>query len=226
MKTEDLIERLGNHLVPVRPLAPPWTRAAAWFACGGAYLGAVVLLTWVRGRSLETSGASSGAYLVQQAALVVTAVSAAGAAFASVIPAGSRRPFGAALAASAVVIATLAWGCVADIRVQGTLGAGRETDWPCVVSIALGGATFWGLAVAMLRRGAPLTPRLSSVLAGVAALSIANLEACLSRPHAFNVTILLWHGVTTALILAAMAPVGDRVLAWKTRNSAHSPRTP
>lgn len=217
MKTEDLIRQLGNRLVPVRPLAPPWTRAAAWLACGGPYVGAVVLLTWARGRSLGTSGASSGANLAQQAALVVTAVSAAAAAFASVIPAGSRRPFGAALTSSAVVIAALAWGCVADVQLQGTLGIGRETDWPCVLSIALGGIIFWASAAAMLRRGAPLTPRSSSLLAGVAALSVANLEACLSRPHAFNVTILLWHGVTTALILAATVPLGDRVLAWKTK---------
>jgi len=217
MTTEDLIERLGHYLVPVRPLAPPWTRAAAWLAYAGAYVGAVVLLTWLRGRSLGTSGASSGAYLAQQAALVVTAVSAAAAAFASVIPAGSRRPFNAALTSSAVVIAALAWGCVADVHVQGTLGIGRETDWPCVVSIALGGIIFWAAAAAMLRRGAPLTPRSSSLLAGVAAFSVANLEACLSRSHAFNVTILLWHGVTTALILAATVPLGDRVLAWKTK---------
>ena len=46
-----------------------------------------------------------------------------------------------------------------------------------------------------LRRGAPLTPLISSLLAGVAAFSVANLEACVSRSHAFAITVFLWHGV-------------------------------
>jgi hypothetical protein len=48
------------------------------------------------------------------------------------------------------------------------------------------------------------------------ALSVANLEACLSRAHGFTVTVLLWHGMTTALVVAALAHVGRGLMAWRT----------
>jgi hypothetical protein len=56
---------------------------------------------------------------------------------------------------------------------------------------------------------------MSSLLAGVAAFSVANLEACLSRSHAFTITILLWHGMTTALFVAVLAQVGGGLLTWR-----------
>ena len=209
MNTEDLIQRLGDRLEPVRPLAPPWRRAAAWLACAAAYLCGVVLLAWARGRSL------AGADLVQQGALIATAISASVAAFASVVPASDKRVLGIPLVPAMVVMATLVWGCIVDVRMHGTFGVGREVDWPCVVSISVGGAVLWALGVAMLRRGAPLTPRVSSLLAGVAALAVANLEACLSRPHVFTITVLLWHGMTTALLVTVLAHVGRGLLTWK-----------
>ena len=213
MKTEDLIQCLGNDLAPLRPLAAPWKRAAVWLAWAGAYLGAVVLSAWMRQGSLGTRGA--GPFVLQQLSLIATAVTASVAAFVSVIPAADRRVLRTPLVPGVVVVATLLWGCMADVRTRGTLGFGRETDWPCVVSITLGGVMLWAVGVAMLRRGAPLAPRASSMLAGVAALSVANIEACLSRPHEFGITVLLWHGMTTALMLAALVCVGRGLFAWK-----------
>ncbi|HQZ40762.1 MAG TPA: NrsF family protein [Vicinamibacterales bacterium] len=211
MNTEDLIERLGDSLGPVRPLAPPWRRAAVWLACAVAYLCGVVLLAWARGRSLEGTGTG----VAQQVALVATAVTASVAAFVSVVPAADRRVIGVSIIPGMLVMGALVWGCIVDVRTVGTLGIGRETDWPCVLSITLGGALLWSLGVAMLRRGAPLTPRVSSLLVGVAAFSVANLEACLSRSHTFTITVLLWHGMTTALFVAAFAQVGRGLLTWK-----------
>jgi len=211
MNTEDLIHRLGDGLTPVRPLASPWRRAALWLACAVAYLFAVVATAWARGRPLDGVGAD----VVQQTALMATAATAAVAAFVSVVPAGDRRVLGVLPIPGLLVMAALVWGCVADAR-HGTLGLGRETDWPCVISISIGGALLWALAIVMLRRGAPLTPRLSSMLAGVAALSVANLEACLSRSHTFAVTVLLWHGIATAVLVTLLAQAGRNVLTWKT----------
>jgi hypothetical protein len=212
MNTEDLIQRLGDSLRPVRPLPPPWRRAVTWLGCAVAYLCGVVLFAWTRGRSLDGAGDD----VVQQGVLVATAVSASVAAFTSVVPAYDRRALGVPLIPGMLLVAALVWGFIGDVRLHGTLGIGRETDWPCVASIALGGALLWVVGVAMLRRGAPLTPRLSSVLVGVAAFSVANIEACLSRSHTFTMTVLLWHGMTTALFVAALAHVGRGLLTWET----------
>src|SRR4029078_927520 len=132
-------------------------------------------------------------------------VAAASAAFRSVIP---GRPTSGArtvvLVSATVMVGALCGGAVQDIRTEGTLGLGRETDWPCVVSISLGAPALWALAVAMLRRGAPLTPISTSVMVAVRALSVANLEACISRPHAFTGTVIVWHGLTVIVLLGVL----------------------
>ena len=211
MNTEDLIRRLGDDLGPVRRLASPWKRAVAWLVCAAAYVSAVGVIAWARGRSLPGAGAD----VVQQGALIATAVSSSVAAFASVVPASDRRVLRIPLVAGILVMAALVWDCYADVRMLGTLGVGRETDWPCVISISVGGTLLWALGVAMLHQGAPMTPRVSSLLAGVAAFSVANIEACLSRSHAFAITMVLWHGMTTALLVATFAQLGRLLLTWK-----------
>lgn len=180
-------------------------------ACATAYLCGVVLLEWVRGGSLAGAGAAD----THQVGLVATAVSASVAAFVSVVPAADRRVIGIPLVPGLLVMGALVWGCIVDVRTGGTLGIGRETDWPCVLSITLGGALLWSLGISMLRRGAALTPRVSSLLAGVAAFAVANLRACLSRSHTFTITVLLRHGMTTALFVVAFAQVGRGLLTWK-----------
>ena len=62
--------------------------------------------------------------------------------------------------------------------------------------------------------GAPLTPGLTAFLAALAALSFANIEACLTRPHAFALTVLLWHGGTVVIAAALFASIGLRCLRW------------
>ncbi len=213
MKTEELIQHLGGELRPVRPLPAPWRRAAVWLAGGGGYLLTFVVVAWMRRGTLGLA-AHDSAFVVQQLALVATAIGASAAAFASVIPAADRRALMAPVVAGIVVMAAVFWSCLNDVQ-RGTLGWGRETDWPCVVSIVVGSLVLWWGAMLMLRRGAPLAPRISSLLAGVAALSVANLEACLSRPHRFGITVLVWHGLTTALMLVALAQTGRGFLRWK-----------
>ena len=213
MNTNDLIQRLGNDLAPVQPLAAPWKRAGVWLACASAYLGAVVLVAWMRGR-LVGSFADS-AFVAQQLAVLALAVTAAIGAYVSIVPGANRRVLGAPMVPGALLATTLVWGCVTDAYARGTLGLGRETDWPCVVSLTLGGVALWALAMMMLRRGAPLAPRITSLLAGIAALSVANIEACVSRPHAFSITVLVWHGLTMALLIAVMMRAGSGLLPWK-----------
>jgi hypothetical protein len=213
MKTEDLIERLGTELHPVRPLAPPWRRAGTWAAIAAAYVSLVVLASWIR-RGTLLGISDEPVYLVQQLALIGTAFLGVVAAFASVVPGYSRRVQLAALVPAAIVMMTLAWGMVRDLDIHGAIGLGRETDWPCVMSIVVGGAILWSVAAVMLRRGAPLSPAATSLLAGLAAVSLANVEACVTRQHVFSVTVLVWHGLTSALVITVAVVSGRHLLTW------------
>ena len=211
MKTEDLIHQLGEELSPVRRLLAPWRRAAVWLACGVVYVAAVVTFAWARRGALGAE--SDTPYVLQQAALALTGILAALAAFASVIPGTTSRARAALAAPIGLMMAALLWGTMRDLQQFGTIGIGRETDWPCVVSVLFGGLALWAVASAMLRRGAVLEPRLTAALAGVAAVSLANIEACFSRVHVFTVTVIVWHGATVAFFLVGVVALASRVLS-------------
>ena len=151
---------------------------------------------------------------MQQGAALVTGIMAARAAFASVIPGQDDRVWILPAIGAAAWSVSLLWAGVRDLQATGTLGLTSQTDWPCVVSMVVGGLVLGAPLVWMLRRGAPLTPGLTAFLAALAALSVANIEACLTRPHAFALTVLLWHGGTIAAVAALCAWSGRRWLRW------------
>ena len=210
MTTDDLIQQLGRDLRPVRRLLPSWQRAAVWLACGVVYVVAVAIVGWFRRGGLGVE--STAPYVLQQGALAFTACLAALTAFASVVPGMRSRAIAALSIPLAAIMLALLWGAWRDLEQLGTFGLGRETDWPCVLSITLGGTALWGVASAMLRRGAVLEPRTTSLLAAVAALSLANIEACVSQVHAFTATVIVWHGATAASLMLAVIMVGPWVL--------------
>jgi hypothetical protein len=212
MKTEELIARLVGDMSPVRPVPAPWSRAARWLACGLAYLAVAVSVAVARNaRFVATADALN---VVEQVALLATALTAAVAAFASVVPGFSRRFGFFTIVPAFVWLSTLAGGCLMDLHSRGTLGLAGQRDWPCVISMGIGGALLWGILAAMLSRGAPMTPGLTGLLAGIAALSIANIEACLTRAHAFSAVVLVWHGLTSATLMALCAGVGRHLWRW------------
>src|SRR5262245_51571909 len=212
MKTDDLIDELGCDVTVVRPLPAPGIRTALWTVWAVAYLVVVAVMMFA---SMSSSGVTpTPLYLVQQGAALVTGIMAARAALVSVIPGANNRVWAMPAMGATVWGLSLLWGGVHDLRVSGTLGVTSQSDWPCVVSMTVGGLVVGAPLVWMLRRGAPLTPHLTAFLAALAALSVANIEACLTRPHAFALTVLLWHGGTVAAIAALSALTGTRWLRW------------
>jgi hypothetical protein len=66
----------------------------------------------------------------------------------------------------------------------------------------------------MLRQGAPLTPRLSALLGGLASAGLGNLGVCVTHHAHGSVLVLLWHlGIVVALTMI-VGSVGQRVLSW------------
>lgn len=212
MKTDELIDRLGRDVTVTRPLPAPGIRTAVWMVWAVIYLvvGAVMMFALMSSAGVMPTPL----YLVQQGAALATGIMAARAAFASVIPGSNTRVWVLPAIGAAMWGVLLLWAGVRDLQASGTLGVTSESDWPCVVSMTLGGLVVGAPLVWMLRRGAPLTPGLTAFLAGLAALSVANIEACLTRPHAFALTVLLWHGGTVAAVAALCALMGDRWFRW------------
>jgi hypothetical protein len=212
MRTDELIDRLGRNATVARPLPAPGIRTALWMVWAVIYLVVVAVMMFVVLSPARVT--PTPLYLVQQSAALVTGIMAARAAFASVIPGSNDRVWAMPAMGAGVWGLSLLWAGVYDLQASGTLGVTSQSDWPCVASMAVGGLVVGAPLVWMLRRGAPLTPGLTAFLAALAALSVANIEACLTRPHAFAVTILLWHGGTVAAVAALCALTGRRWLRW------------
>ena len=212
MKTDELIDRLGRDVPVASPLPAPGTRTAVWMVWAVTYLvvGAAMMFAVMS----PVAVTPTPLYFLQQSAALVTGILAARAALASVIPGSNDRVWVLPAIGVAVWVAALLWAGVRDLQAFGTLGVTSQSDWPCVASMTAGGLVVGAPLVWMLRRGAPLTPNLTVGLAALAALSFANVEACLTRPHAFALTVLLWHGGTVAAIAALCALMGHRWLRW------------
>jgi len=223
MKTDDLIDRLGRDVTVVRPLPTPGVRTAVWMVWAVIYLVVVAVMMFVRMSSARVT--LTPLYLVQQSAALVTGIMAARAALASVIPGVSNRVWVLPAVGTAIWAMSLLWAGVLDLQASGTLGVTSQTDWPCVASMTMGGLLVGCPLVWMLRRGAPLTPHLTAFLAALAALSVANIEACLTRPHAFAIIVFLWHGGTVAAVAALCALAGRRWLRWPDVASRREPVT-
>jgi hypothetical protein len=212
MKTDELIDQLGRNVTVARPLPAPAIRTALWtvWAVGYLVVAAVMMLAVMSSAGVMPTPL----YLVQQSAAILTGIMAARAALLSVIPGANDRVWVLPAIGGATWAAALLWAGVLDLQASGTLGVTSQSDWPCVASMTVGGLIVGSPLVWMLRRGAPLTPGLTAFLAGLAALSVANIEACLTRPHAFALTVLLWHGGTVAAVAAVAALTGRRWLRW------------
>jgi hypothetical protein len=212
MKTDELIDQLGRDVTVARPLPAPGIRTAVWTVWAVGYL---VVVAVMMSAVISSAGVTPGPlYLVQQGAALVTGIMAALAALRSVIPGSNKRVWVLPAIGAAVWGGALLWAGVGDLQASGTLGVTSQSDWPCVVSMTLGGLVVGSPLVWMLRRGAPLTPGITAFLAALAALSFANIEACLTRPHAFALTVLLWHGGTVAAFAALCALTSRRWLRW------------
>ena len=212
MKTDELIDRLGRDVTVTRPLQTPGMRTAVWMVWALSYLILVAVMMFA---VMSSAGVTpTPLYLVQQSAALVTGIMAARAALASVIPGANDRVWVVPAIGVATWAAALLWAGVLDLQASGTLGVTSQSDWPCVASMTVGGLLVGAPLAWMLRRGAPLTPNLTVGLAALAALSVANIEACLTRPHAFALTVLLWHGGTVAAIGTLCALMGHRWLRW------------
>jgi hypothetical protein len=210
MKTDELIADLTTGLEPVRRLASPAASTAVWGAAAAACLGAATAMTLL---GVVPGGFSAAPdFLLEQTMALLTGGLAAFSAFASVIPGLRRRTTWLTALAASAWIGTLGWGSVRDFRLHGSFGLSSQTDWPCVVAMILGGGLMLAVIVPMLRGGLPMTPRVTALLGGAAALSVANVVACLAQPHLFTSVVLLWHGVTIALLLTGLVAASDSIV--------------
>jgi hypothetical protein len=216
--TRELARRLAAGNVPVRPLHRPWRRTATWVVASIPCMALVMLVVkWQGGMFWPVS---SGRFGVEEASAIATALTAAGAAFASVVPGYDRRWLLLPALPLMVWLASIGVGCLQLWSFGGSATVGR--DWSCVRLITLTGAGPAAMMVWMLRKGAPLMPRLSTALGGLAAAGMGNVVMRLVHPPDVSVLVLVWHVGTMSVLVAVASAVGARVLNWQSVKSLYA----
>ena len=207
--TEGLIYRLADRLEPVRPLARPAVRMAMWLAISVPY---VVIVTVAMSSRLHASIRPLGArFLIEQFAALATGVTAAGAAFASVVPGSDRRLVLLPVLLLTLWLGSVGQGCVGDWIQQGSNGLVVRPDWPCVFGIIMVGAVPAIAMAIMLRCGARLTPHLTTALGGLAAAGLGDFGLRFVHQDA-SVMVLTWQLGSVFGLSAATSLAGPLLL--------------
>ena len=146
---------------------------------------------------------------------LATGILAAIAAFASVVPGYDRRVLFLPLVPLALWLGGLGQSSVRDWLQLTSRGFSMQSEWVCLPATMMAGAVPAIAMAVMLRRGAPLTPRISALLGGLAAAGLGNLGVCVTH-HAYgNVLVLVWHVSIVLLLTIVVGSAGRRLLNWQ-----------
>ena len=214
MDTDALIQELANSAAPVRRLPGPCARMLLWLALSIPVLAAVIWLM-MPSDIKPIATLADRRFLLEEAVLLVTALTAALAAFASVVPGYDRRVLLIPLVPLAVWLASLGEGCWRNWVALGANGLTLRADWDCLPPAILIGIVPSIAMVVMLRRGAPLLPRVSIALGALAVAALANLGLRLFHVGDASVMVLFWHLGGAAVLTGLAALAGRRVLYWR-----------
>jgi hypothetical protein len=211
VKTDELILHLASKPARTRRLAPPWRRSALWLAVSAVY---VALVIFVRPDGFSGAGISDPRFVIEQIATLATAVTAAIAAFCSIVPGYDRRWLLLPFAPLLIWLAALGEGCVHDWLDWGSTGLQVHNDWACLPVAATVGAVPALTILLMLRRGAPLVPHVSLALGAIAVGAVTNFALRLFHYGDATIMVLVWHVGVAAVFALAASLLGSQILKW------------
>lgn len=211
--TSALIERLAREAGSVTRLRRPWARALSWVGLSLGFIAAVVLRwPFQEGFSLRPG---DGRFIFEQAAAFGLAVTAAVAAFATTVPGYDRRILLLPVVPLALWMGHIGGSCIQDVLAHGFRSWFVGAHWPCLTTtIGVGTAPAVGIAV-MLRRGAPLSPHLTTALGAVAASGLANFGVRFVHGFDASLIVLTWHVGTLVACSLVAGVAGRSLLKWR-----------
>jgi hypothetical protein len=157
--------------------------------------------------------------VIEQAATLATALTAAIAAFRSAIPGFDRRILLLPLVPLGLWLASVGHGCLQDWLRLGADGLAIRPDWDCLPMAAIIGIVPAVAIIVMLRKGASLHPRLTLALAALAVAAVANFGLQFAHFRDASIMVLTWHLGAAAVLAALGGWFGERVLGWRPAHS-------
>jgi hypothetical protein len=209
VRTEELVDHLATDLRPVRRLRPPLVRALGWLAFAAAVIGVAVLIEGFRhdiGTRIRLPHD-----VAQWVFSVVTGVLAAIAAFTVSLPDRSPRWALLPLPALALWIASLGWGCLADIARLGPESLVLGTSWSCLRFIVGLGLPLTLAMLLSLRHAGPIRPLPVTLLGGLAAAALCSAGLSLFHHLDAAAMVLAWHGGAMLVVVLVSGAMGGRL---------------
>jgi hypothetical protein len=215
--TPDLIESLAADAAPVKPLRPPLLRAGLWLGLGLAILTILGVFAGLRSdlsERLLQSGFDAGLF-----GAVLTAVTAALAAFLLSLPDRSRTWALLPLPALILWMSTLGYQCLTDWVSLGPDGLRLGESADCFIVAAVTSLPLLAALLVMLRPAAPLKPTGAIIMGSLAVAAITATAHSLLHIHEQDSTliILFWNLGLALVIVAAGTLLGGRLFALKVR---------
>lgn len=220
MDTNDLIRRLSATAAPIRRLPPPSVRTGCWLAMALPAVAVVVMM--MSPRDDLASKLTESRFVIEQVAALLTAVSAALAAFCLIVPGQSRWVATLPAVPLALWLGTLGDGCLRYWLQPSADGPQIYSDWICLPAIALVGVVPALAMVIMLRRGAPLAPRMTVALGALAAAALGNFGLRLFHTQDASLMVLVWQFGSVALWSALASFKAEHILRWPGLSTARS----
>nr|TFG55396.1 MAG: DUF1109 domain-containing protein [Hyphomicrobiales bacterium] len=214
LQTEQLIARLSEGAVPVKPLSPPLYRAALWLA---GFVAVVAFAIWLHGDFAESAVRFSDLGVrFEFAGALLTGMAALIAAFFVSLPDRSRSwlmlpviPLGFWLLGST-------YGCYVHFVEFGPGGWAIGGSWACLRFI-LGISFPASLALYFaLRRSSPLEPVGPLIVGGLGVAGLAAAALQFFHPFAITFMDLGVHILAVGIVIATMTLLGRRGLVLRT----------
>ena len=89
------------------------------------------------------------------------------------------------------------------------------SHWACFPATVIAGLVPAMAILVMLRRGAPVAPRLTTGLAGLAVASLANVGIRFVHPFDASLIVLAWHVVAIFAVSGVATIFGSRLFTWR-----------
>ena len=208
-QTDALIEGLVAELRPVRRLAPPALRAAAWLLL--VLVGAAVMASITDLHAMAVRLEAALDMRLALAGSTLTAILAVVSAFELSVPDRSRAWALLPLPAAALWVGASGMGCLPMWLLPGSkMGTLSHATHDCMMFIVGISLPLSIVLFLMLRRARPLRPGLVAAMGGLAAAAAAASLLWFVQPYSAVATDLAVH-IIAALIVVGIARFGG---AW------------
>jgi hypothetical protein len=211
--TPSLIRQLAARARPVRPLASPLRRTAAWLAYAIAVVAAVIAAHGLQPGLGRTFATGMGA--LEFAASAATGIAAAYAAFQVSVPGRSAHWRWLPLPFLLVWLGGLGVGCLADAARMGSAAfAMRGEVRECALAISLVSLPMLAGMLLMVRHAGVVRPASSAWLAMLAAAALSSAGVSLIHEGESAWMALVWHAGAVLLLSLVCLALGRPLFAW------------